>query len=89
MVTIPPKSPIASRSDHVRPSSAETAMRIGWRPEKRIRRFVPSRGSITRWIVGVSLDVDQFSGTARRCDQVSPPSGLRFITIAPRPWPLG
>ena len=54
-----------------------------------IRRFFCVRGSITRWIVGTSCDVAQFSGTGSRSDQVRPPSVLRFITIAPRPWPLG
>ena len=51
-------------------------------------RFLPS-GPTTRWMVGVSSEVAQFSGTGRRSLQVRPPSALRFMTMGPRPWPLG
>ena len=53
-----------------------------------MRRFLPV-SSTTRWIVGTSRDVDQFSGTGSRSDHVLPASRLRFITIAPLPCPLG
>ena len=88
MATMPPKSPIGSSGVQVRPSSSETAMRIGYRPENRISRLPPAR-STTRWIVGVSFEVAQFSGVGRRSDQVRPPSVLRFMTIGAPAVPLG
>ena len=45
--------------------------------------------TLSLWIVGTSFDVDQLSGTGSRSDQVRPASALRFITIPPRPCPLG
>lgn len=38
---------------------------------------------------GASCEVAQFFGVGRRSDQVLPPSVLRFIMMAPLPWPLG
>ena len=61
---------------------------MGYRPEKTTRRFTP-RASVTRCMVGVSSDVAQFPGTGKRPDHVRPPSALRFIWMAPLPWPLG
>src|SRR5947208_2634061 len=84
---MPPQSPAGLSGVQVLPSSSETESRAGYRPDQTMRRLFPWT-STTPWIVGVSSEVAQFSGTERRSDHVKPPFGLRFKTIAPRPWPL-
>ena len=78
MVTTPPKSPIGSSGVQFRPSSSLTAIRIGYRPEKMISRFTP-RGSTTRWIVGVSFEVAQFSKGTRAIANLLAESGATTV----------
>ena len=56
----------------------------GYIPDHPMSRFLPV-ASTTRWIVGVSSEVAQFSGTGNRGLQVRPASVLRLSWIAPLP----
>ena len=63
-------------------------MRIGYRPENRISRFLP-RGSTTRWIVGASFEVAQFSGTWEAVGPREAAVGAPLQDDRPPPCPLG
>src|SRR2546425_3687883 len=67
---MPPQPPTGLSGVQVLPSSSDTESRAGYRPDQTMRRFFPW-ASTTRWIVGVSSDVIQFSGTERRSDDPS------------------
>jgi hypothetical protein len=88
IATMPPNSPIGSSGVQVRPSSSDSARRIGRMPENRTSRALPAR-STRRWIVGVSWLVAQFSGTGSGALHVRPPSLLFCSTIGPLPCPSG